>query len=88
MNNRPARINSTTDGLMKYETALCVKIVDLQKKVDKYEKALFVIGEIAVCSFESTIVGIVDSFNVSKLSKEAIDKYLKEFKGQKDETNN
>jgi hypothetical protein len=67
---------------------LANKIVILQKQIDKYEKALFVIRELAICAFEDTIAAIVDSLDIPKLSEKEFREYLKNFKEQNNETNN
>lgn len=71
MNNRPTRNNPDA-------------IIDaLIERMNEYEEALFVIGELATLSFEDTIVGIVNSLDVPKMSEEEFKKYLKEIKEQK-----
>lgn len=56
---------------------------DLLHKINAYEKALFVIGELAVVNWENTIVWIVDRLNVPKMERDEFEQYLRELKEQK-----
>ena len=59
-----------------------VKIINLEMEIQKLRDILFVIGEIAIITFDDRIVGIVDKTlkdcNYQQPTKEEFEKLLKE----------